>query len=113
MSGGIDSMVLVDLFRKLEYDFSILHCNFQLRGDESEAETQFLRDFCKENQIHYILRYFDTTEYAEEHKLSTQLAARELRYNWFQEKLVKNNYQYLLTAHHADDNLETFIINLS
>ncbi len=113
VSGGIDSMVLVDLFRKLEYDFSILHCNFQLRGEESEAETQFLRDFCRNNQIQYILRYFDTTEYAEEHKLSTQLAARELRYSWFQEKLAKNNYQYLLTAHHADDNLETFIINLS
>lgn len=113
VSGGIDSMVLVDLFQKLEYDFSILHCNFQLRGDESEAETQFLRDFCKANQIHYILRYFDTEQYAKEQKLSTQLAARELRYNWFQEKLNKNNYQYLLTAHHADDNLETFIINLS
>ncbi len=113
VSGGIDSMVLVNLFRKLNYNFSILHCNFQLRDEESESETQFLRDFCRENQIHYILRYFDTTEYAEEHKLSTQLAARELRYNWFQEKLEKNNYQYLLTAHHADDNLETFIINLS
>lgn len=113
VSGGIDSMVLVDLFRKLNYNFSILHCNFQLRSLESEAETQFLRDFCRANQIHYILRYFDTNEYAEEHKLSTQLAARELRYNWFQEKLKKNNYQYLLTAHHADDNLETFIINLS
>ena len=113
VSGGIDSMVLVDLFRKLEYDFSILHCNFQLRGTESEAETQFLRDFCRDNQIHYILRYFETEHYAEEYKLSTQLAARELRYSWFQEKLTKNNYQYLLTAHHADDNLETFIINLS
>lgn len=113
VSGGIDSMVLVDLFRKLEYEFSILHCNFQLRGTESEAETQFLRDFCRANQIQYILRYFETEHYAKEHKLSTQLAARELRYNWFQEKLEKNNYQYLLTAHHADDNLETFIINLS
>lgn len=113
VSGGIDSMVLVDLFLKLEYEFSILHCNFQLRGNESEAETQFLRDFCKANQIHYILRYFDTNEYAEEQKLSTQLAARELRYNWFQEKLNQNNFQYLLTAHNADDNLETFLINLS
>lgn len=113
VSGGIDSMVLVDLFRKLNYNFSILHCNFQLRGDESEAETQFLRDFCRTNQIHYILRYFETEKYAIENKLSTQLAARELRYNWFQEKLNQNNFQYLLTAHHADDNLETFIINLS
>ncbi|MBD3725133.1 MAG: tRNA lysidine(34) synthetase TilS, partial [Flavobacteriaceae bacterium] len=110
VSGGIDSMVLVDLLRKLNYNFSILHCNFQLRGEESEVETQFLRDFCRENQIHYILRYFDTNEYAEVHKLSTQLAARELRYSWFQEKLTKNNYQYLLTAHHSDDDLETFII---
>ena len=113
VSGGIDSMVLVDLFRKLNYNFSILHCNFQLRGEESEAETQFLRDFCRVNQIHYILRYFDTNKYAEEHKLSTQLAARALRYSWFQEKLNKNNFQYLLTAHQADDTLETFIINLS
>lgn len=113
VSGGIDSMVMVDLFRKLQYDFSILHCNFQLRGDESEAETQFLRDFCKANQIHYILRYFDTEQYAKEQKLSTQLAARALRYNWFKQKLGKNNFQFLLTAHHADDNFETFIINLS
>ena len=113
VSGGIDSMVLVDLFQKLQYNFSILHCNFQLRDEESEAETQFLRDFCIENQIHYILRYFDTNDYAEEHKLSTQLAARELRYNWFKEEIEKRKYDFLLTAHHADDNFETFIINLS
>lgn len=113
VSGGIDSMVLVDLFRKLELDFSIIHCNFQLRGNESEAETEFLRDFCRENQIHYILRYFETEKYANENKLSTQLAARELRYNWFKEEIEKQKYDFLLTAHHADDNLETFIINLS
>ena len=113
VSGGIDSMVLVDLFRKSNYKFSILHCNFQLRGEESEAETQFLRNFCRANQIYYSIRYFETEQYAKEQKLSTQLAARELRYNWFQEKLNQNNFQYLLTAHHADDNLETFLINLS
>lgn len=113
VSGGIDSMVLVDLFRKLNYNFSILHCNFQLRGNESEAETQFLRDFCKDNQLHYVLRYFETEQYASENKLSTQLAARELRYSWFKEEIEKRKYDFLLTAHHADDNLETFLINLS
>lgn len=113
VSGGIDSMVLVDLFRKLNYNFSILHCNFQLRGNESEAETQFLRDFCKDNQLHYVLRYFETEQYASENKLSTQLSARELRYNWFKEEIEKQKYNFLLTAHHADDNLETFLINLS
>lgn len=113
VSGGIDSMVLVDLFRKMNYNFSILHCNFQLRGNESEAETQFLRDFCKDNQLHYVLRYFETEQYASKKKLSTQLAARELRYNWFKEEIEKQKYDFLLTAHHADDNLETFLINLS
>lgn len=113
VSGGVDSMVLVDLCFKLNLNFSILHCNFNLRGNESEAETQFLRDFCKLYQIYYHIKYFDTEVYANEHKLSIQMAARELRYNWFKEKMEQNKPNYVLTAHHADDNLETFLINLS
>lgn len=113
VSGGVDSMVLVDLYQKLQLNFSILHCNFQLRGEESEAETQFIRDFGKKNQIPYIIHYFETEKYAKENKLSIQLAARKLRYNWFQDELKNKNFNHLLTAHHADDNLETFLINLS
>lgn len=113
VSGGVDSMVLVDLFRKLQYDFSILHCNFNLRGDESEAETQFLKTYCAEHQIPNKVQYFDTESYAKQHKLSTQLAARELRYNWFKDEISKNEFDYLLTAHHLDDQVETFLINFT
>lgn len=113
VSGGVDSMVLVDLCLKSQLNFSVLHCNFNLRGTESETETQFLRDFCKQHQIYYHIKYFDTEVYANENKLSIQMAARDLRYNWFKEKLEQNDLKFVLTAHHSDDNLETFLINLS
>lgn len=110
VSGGVDSMVLVDLLQKSDIKFTILHCNFNLRAEESEAETQFIRNFGKQNNIPYVIRYFETKKYAEKQKLSIQLSARELRYNWFKQEVGDG---FLLTAHHADDNLETFLINLS
>lgn len=113
VSGGIDSMVLVELFRKLNASFTLLHCNFQLRGKESDADMEFVRDCSKKYHIPVAIVQFDTKRYAEEQKLSTQLAARELRYNWFAEQLAETKTHYLLTAHHADDSLETFMINLS
>ncbi|MEZ4854125.1 tRNA lysidine(34) synthetase TilS [Flavobacterium sp.] len=113
VSGGIDSMVLVDLLLQSQLKFTILHCNFQLRGEESDSETYFIRTFCKQKQIPYIIKFFETEKYAIANKLSIQLAARELRYSWFQEEIEKKGNGFLLTAHHADDNLETFIINLS
>ena len=113
VSGGLDSMVLLHLFQQLEYEIAVLHCNFQLRGLESFGDQDFIRNYCEENNISIFTTQFDTEAFAKDYKLSTQIAARELRYNWFYELLEIHNFDYILTAHHADDNLETFIINLS
>lgn len=113
VSGGIDSMVLVHLFQQMGCSFAMLHCNFQLRGKESDADMNFVIDYGNQHQIPFSVAHFDTKAYAEEHKVSIQIAARELRYSWFEEQLAENDFDYLLTAHHLDDNLETFLINLS
>ena len=112
-SGGLDSMVLVDLLKQLPYQIAIAHCNFQLRGIESFEDQKFVQEYAEEQKIPFFTTIFDTKAFAKEYQLSTQVAARELRYNWFYELLETNKYDYILTAHHADDNLETFIINLS
>lgn len=113
VSGGLDSMVLLHLLQKLPYEIAVLHCNFQLRGLESFGDQEFIQNYCSQNNISFFTTQFDTKAFAEDYKLSTQVAARELRYSWFYELLEKENFDYILTAHHADDNLETFIINLS
>ena len=112
-SGGIDSMVMLHLFQQLKYEIAIAHCNFQLRGVESFEDQNFIQDYAAANDVFVFITQFDTKAFAEDYKLSTQVAARELRYNWFYELLDTEQYDYILTAHHADDNLETFLINLS
>jgi len=122
VSGGIDSVVLTDLVNKSGLDFEIAHCNFQLRGEESERDEQFVRQLADSYQKNLFVQKFDTRKYAEEHKLSIQEAARELRYDWFRaimngEWSMGNNseaafsFSYLLTAHHADDNIETLLMH--
>jgi tRNA(Ile)-lysidine synthase len=113
ISGGLDSVVLFHLLHKLNYDVSLAHCNFKLRGKESDLDEEFIKNLnqISANQIFTII--FDTEKYAKEHKLSTQIAARELRYNWFQKLITEHKFEYVLTAHHADDNLETFLIHLT
>lgn len=113
VSGGLDSMVLLHLFQQLPYEIAVLHCNFQLRGLESFGDQNFIQNYCDQNNIPVFVTQFDTEAFAEDYRLSTQVAARELRYNWFYELLETHKFDYILTAHHADDNLETFIINLS
>ena len=113
VSGGLDSMVLLYLFQQLPYEIAVLHCNFQLRGMESFGDQDFIQKYCDQNNIPFFTTQFDTDAFAKDYKLSTQVAARELRYNWFYELLETHQFDYVLTAHHADDNLETFIINLS
>nr|WP_315142501.1 tRNA lysidine(34) synthetase TilS [uncultured Flavobacterium sp.] len=113
VSGGLDSMVLVHLFQQLDFEIAILHCNFQLRGLESFGDQNFIQNYAQENNIPIFITQFDTTAFAKDYKLSTQVAARELRYSWFYEQLEANNFDYLLTAHHADDTIETFLINLT
>lgn len=113
VSGGLDSMVLLYLLKQLPYEIAVLHCNFQLRGLESFGDQEFIQNYCSQHNISIFTTQFDTKAFAEDYKLSTQVAARELRYSWFYELLEEQNFDYILTAHHADDNLETFIINLT
>jgi tRNA(Ile)-lysidine synthase len=113
VSGGLDSMVLLHLFKELKYEIAIAHCNFQLRGIESFGDQKFIQDYAEVHSIPIYVTQFDTIAFAKDYKLSTQVAARELRYNWFYELIEAENYDYVLTAHHADDNLETFLINLT
>ena len=113
VSGGLDSMVLVHLFQQLNYEIVVLHCNFQLRGLVSFEDQQFIQEYSNTNAIPFVFTQFDTEAFAADFKVSIQVAARELRYSWFYEQLAIQKGDFILTAHHADDNLETFLINLS
>lgn len=113
VSGGVDSMVLVDLMRQLSYQISIFHCNFALRSDASDDDQKFVQEYSVEHSIPFFTIKLDAAAFAYDNKVSIQMAARQLRYQWFSEQLIQQNYDYVLTAHHADDDLETFFINLS
>ncbi len=113
ISGGIDSVVLAQLCHKLNFDFALAHCNFNLRGNESDADEDFVLDLGEQLNVEVFVQNFDTETYAEENKCSIQMAARELRYDWFSELAQQLNFDYILTAHHGDDNLETFLINFT
>lgn len=112
VSGGIDSVSLVDLCLKLNLNFGIAHCNFSLRGKESDGDAQFVKELAAEYDIPFFTIRFNTIEKAEELGISIQMAARKLRYDWFEETAVENNYTHIVTAHHLDDQIETFFINL-
>jgi tRNA(Ile)-lysidine synthase len=112
-SGGLDSVVLTHLMKNLNYEIALAHCNFSLRGKESDGDEMFVIGLANTLEIPVFAETFDTKKFAKEHKISTQMAARDLRYNWFAEILKDFKYDYLLTAHHLDDDLETFFINLS
>ncbi len=112
LSGGVDSMVLAYLLLKHPVTFSVGHANFQLRGSDSDADQTLVQDFCNQHQIPCFVQRFDTLTYAEQLGISIQMAARELRYQWFESVMQENGLELLLTAHHADDSLETFFINL-
>lgn len=113
VSGGLDSMVLLDLAVKSELQIAVAHCIFQLRDAESDGDENFVKSYCQENSIQGFFQRFDTKQFAEDEKLSIQLAARKLRYQWFYELLKNENFDFVVTAHHLDDQLETFLINFS
>jgi tRNA(Ile)-lysidine synthase len=113
VSGGVDSMVLFELLKKLNYPIAIAHCNFQLRGKESDEDEQFVADYALKSGIPFYKKCFNTEGYALENKVGTQEAARDLRYAWFLELIQLIDYQYIVTAHHATDNIETVLFNFS
>lgn len=113
VSGGVDSMVLLHLYHALKLDFAVAHCNFQLRDNESDLDEKLVADFCRKHNIPYFIERFDTMQFVESRKVSIQIAARELRYNWFKQICADNDYQFIATAHHLDDQAETFLINFN
>ncbi len=113
VSGGIDSVVMLDLFLKAEYTIGIAHCNFRLRGDESDGDEELVTRLAAKNDVEIHLKRFDTKAYAFANKISIQMAARDLRYNWFKELQQAYDYDSIALAHQADDIIETFFINLS
>lgn len=112
LSGGIDSMVLADMLLQAKAEFVLAHCNFHLRGEESDGDEQFVREFAERNGLTLYVKQFDTMAYAKEHGVSIEMAARDLRYAWFEELRQQLGYDKIAVAHHADDQLETFFINL-
>ena len=111
VSGGIDSMVLFDLFFKNNINFSVASCNFQLRGKDSDNDLKFVENICIKNSINLYSTVLDVDKFSTMRKISTQMAARELRYVFFKKILEKHKYSYIVTAHHLDDNIETIIFN--
>lgn len=113
VSGGIDSMVMADLFIKSGYNIGIAHCNFTLRGTESDKDELLVEQLAQSNCIPFYLARFNTEQYAKENSISIQMAARELRYSWFRDMCAEHSYKYIATAHNLDDKVETFFLNLT
>ncbi len=112
VSGGIDSVVMVELFSKSGFNFCIAHCNFGLRGQESDEDNSFVELLAQNSHVPFYSKKFDTITYADKQSLSIQMAARELRINWFEELITIHDYTYYATAHHLDDQIETLLNNL-
>ena len=112
ISGGADSVCLFFALKELGYNVELAHCNFKLRGKESDEDEYFVRELANKYGVKYHVNSFETQKYASEQKISIQMAARDLRYKWFDELLAVNNLDFVITAHHKDDNVETFFINL-
>ena len=112
LSGGIDSMVLADLLLKAKVEFVAAHCNFHLRGEESDGDDWFVRKFAEKRGIQCFVKHFETEKYAAKYGISIEMAARDLRYAWFEQLRKQLGYDKIAVAHHADDQAETFFINL-
>ncbi len=113
VSGGVDSMTLINILRSLDFDVSVAHMNFQLREEASNQDEEFVKNWCDMHEIACHTRRVDTIDVAEKDQISTQMAARQLRYDWFQELCKEHGYKRIATAHHLNDSLETVLLNLT
>ncbi|MGV8826919.1 MAG: tRNA lysidine(34) synthetase TilS [Breznakibacter sp.] len=113
LSGGADSIALLEILLQLGYHCQAAHCNFHLRGEESDRDEAFVRQWCKNKEIPLHVVHFDTQQTARDQGISIEMAARQLRYNWFKTLLEKEQLHYLAIGHHADDSVETFFLNLT
>ncbi len=113
LSGGADSIALLHILLQLGYYCQAAHCNFHLRGEESDRDEAFVRQWCLDRDVPLQVIHFDTHQTAREEKISIEMAARQLRYQWFQSLLEENHLNYLAIGHHADDSVETFLLNLT
>ena len=113
VSGGIDSMVLLHLLHSSGYRIAVVHCNFSLRGKESDDEEKFVRKQVKKLDLKLHVNQFNTAMYAEKRGVSTQMAARALRYEWFHQLAAEFEYSKIVVAHHLDDQIETVLLNLT
>ncbi|MBL6657498.1 MAG: tRNA lysidine(34) synthetase TilS [Flavobacteriales bacterium] len=113
VSGGKDSVCMAHLFSELPYEFGIAHCNFKLRGEDSDLDEQFVRNLSKDLGVEFYSKSFETKLYAKKNSLSIQMAARDLRYQFFNETVQEYNYTKIVTAHHSEDILETLLIKKS
>lgn len=112
ISGGIDSMCLATACKAVGVDFAVAHCNFHLRGQESDADADLVRSWCARNGVECFVEDFDTAGYASSHGVSVEMAARELRYCWFAKLCRDKGFVALVVAHNANDNAETLLLNL-
>jgi tRNA(Ile)-lysidine synthase len=113
VSGGKDSVLMVHLFKLAQIDFGIAHCNFNLRAEESQRDEAFVRSLAENLEVPFYVSHFDTKAYAKINRCSTQMAARDLRYRWFEEVRVAAGYDLVALAHHQNDAMETLLINLT
>ncbi len=113
VSGGVDSIVLLNLFGKAKMPFAIAHANFGLRPEANQVEAKFIQSLATKYEVPYHTKLFHTIDYAKANKLSIQVAARQLRYDWFSQLIARQKYHQLATAHHHSDQLETFLLNIA
>ncbi len=113
VSGGVDSMVLVSILNRLGFRLAVAHCNFQLRGEASEADSGLVEEWANSQNVPFFRENFEPKAYAAEKGISLQMAARTLRYDWFEKLRKAHGYQWIVTAHHRDDLIETVLINLT
>ena len=111
VSGGLDSVVMVHLFRSANIHFAIAHCNFQLRGEASDSDEAFVQKIALDLEVPFFIKRFETKAYAERNRMSTQMAARDLRYSWFADIAEENGFDYVVVAQHLNDSVETGLLN--